>query len=34
MAEVFGGAYCTFAASLAKSWKEGFLKRESTPRYV
>ena len=34
MANVFGGAYCTFAASSARSWKEGFLERESTPCYV
>lgn len=33
MAQVFGGSCCTIAASSAKSWKDGFLKGRTVPRY-
>jgi len=34
MEQVFGSAYCTLAASSAMNWREGFLERKSTPRFV
>ncbi|KAF2174745.1 hypothetical protein K469DRAFT_725092 [Zopfia rhizophila CBS 207.26] len=33
MVQVFGSAYCIITTSSTRNWKEGFLERESTPRF-
>lgn len=34
MEQVFSSAYCTIAADSARNWKQGFLRRESPPRFT